>query len=648
MQTSVTQLRTTGVDLGGLMTVLGRHLYSTPIVALRELVQNAHDSIVRRRLEQPEWLAASSVDSAETGSVVSPAFGAAPTEDAEKNCAMAEAALFSSNRITVHCDSVKGIIRVVDTGAGLTEHEIHTYLATVGVGYTRTLREKDDTSGLIGMFGLGFLSAFVLAREVVVTTTSYQDPDVGLRYQSYDGQRYSVTHVAPRPVGTEVALFLRDDFTVLAEEGVLRRELLRYCALLREPVYIGNDKEALNPHLPPWREEEGNTLEHPVRLRRKRMDFAQRFDTMFDPVCTLPVVPSVPLLAGESDAIGLLWVQSGGTYGTSDNRQLSVFCRGMLLDDDARDLLPPWAGFISGVIESDRLTPTASREALQRDNLYYATRQAISEALIVGLSKVAETQPEAWRRVLTRHNEALLGAALCDERLFSLLADAVRIPTSQGDVPARTLKTSKGSVNVMLGSQGGFEDMLFRVLRTPVARGERYAVVPFLRKWVQKYGGVLVELGTSQGNRRLFAEEKLPESEIAFLRQSLAHEERCIPARFAPAELPFVVVPDREALLKRLLEEDDTDKRISTAALRLARNFTAAFDDSTVSNLYLNLDNIAVAALLDRHRQGLECAQMAGMLKSLKVIMAGNDESFDGQNLHESLGLMCSLVANYR
>ncbi len=69
----------------------------------------------------------------------------------------------------------------------------------------------------------------------------------------------------------------------------------------------------------------------------------------------------MPLRAdGNSDATGLLWVQDGATYGTSDNRNLSVFVRGMLLDDDARDL-PPWAGFIGGAIELAVDPPPAAK-----------------------------------------------------------------------------------------------------------------------------------------------------------------------------------------------------------------------------------------------------------------------------------------------
>ncbi|MGV8540192.1 hypothetical protein ACV36O_30250, partial [Pseudomonas aeruginosa] len=73
------------------------------------------------------------------------------------------------------------------------------------------------------------------------------------------------------------------------------------------------------------------------RVQRRDLEFAARFEHDFEPICCLPVRPDERV-----DVQGLLWIQDGGTYGTSDNRNLSVFLRGMLLDDDARDLLPSW------------------------------------------------------------------------------------------------------------------------------------------------------------------------------------------------------------------------------------------------------------------------------------------------------------------
>lgn len=608
--TDASQIRRAGVDLTGLMSVLGKYLYSTPVVALRELVQNAHDSILRRRLEQPGW----------TGMA----------------------------RIHVYADPAQGIVRIVDTGAGLTRHEIHDYLATVGVGYTRGLRQGGhEDSGLIGMFGLGFLSAFVLARRVTLRTTSYQTPTLGHCYVSSTAEQYTVSVIPARAqVGTEVVLELHDQYLALAHDARLHEILSRYCALLREPIWVGAQARSLNPEPPPWRMHAAVPL-HPVQGWRLQREFAARFERNFEPLCCLPVRAH-----DSSDAVGLLWVQDGATYGTSDNRTLSVFLRGMLLDDNARELLPSWAGFIGGVIESDRLTPTASREELQRDAVYGAVQHALSEALVQGLAEVARQQPEAWRRILLRHNEALLGAALCDERLFDLLLEHVRVPTSQGDLPAHQLP-SRGAVHVILESDSGFEEMLFRAMGVPVAYGNRYAVVPFLRRWAQAKGVRLVELGTEQGNRQLFRLEGLPADELAWLEQHLGDGEALVPARFSPEALPLVVVPDREAELKHRLEQDENDKRVSTAALRLARQFTARIDARQTRRLYLNLDNPALQALLAAWRQGNpQAAVAAQLLRALKVIVSaqgrtpsppGSTEA-GGSDLNKALGDLAEAV----
>ncbi|WP_369969297.1 ATP-binding protein [Stenotrophomonas rhizophila] len=581
------EIRRAGVDLNGLMTVLGKHLYSTPVVALRELVQNAHDSLVRRRLEQADWQ--------------------------------------EPGRIEVHGDAVNGIVRIIDTGAGLTQQEIHDYLATVGVGYTRGLRQAgEDDEGLIGMFGLGFLSAFVLARRVTVRTTSYQQPMLGHCYVSSNAEQYTVSPMPARAVGTEVVLELHGSYVHLAQEQNLRDILGRYCALLGEPIHIGQDARAINPEPPPWRPQAGVVM-HPLQAQRRGLEFAAHFERSFEPIACMPLRAD-----GGSDAVGLLWVQDGATYGTSDNRNLSVFVRGMLLDDDARDLLPPWAGFIGGVIESSRLTPTASREDLQRDETYSAVQHALGEALIDGLVEIARQQPEAWRRILARHNEALLGASLCDERLFQLLLEHVRVPSSQGDIKASELP-SRGAVHVILDNGGGFEEMLFRAMGVPVAHGNRYAVVPFLRRWTQAKGMRLVELGTEQGNRALFRTDTLPEADMEWLQTHLGDGEHLLPAHFSPAELPVVVVPDREAELKRRLEDDENDKRVSMAALRLARQFTARIVARAPSRLYLNLDNPAVQALLAAMRAGNpQAASAARLLRSLKVIVSAQARAQDG------------------
>lgn len=587
------EILATQVDLFGLMTVLGEHLYSTPFVALRELVQNAHDSCVRRRLEDPQ------------------AF---------------------EPEIRVVCDPVAGTLAVSDSGAGLTRDEIVRYLATIGAGYTRKLREQHDTDDLIGLFGLGFLSAFVIATRVAVTTTSYQSPDITLLYQSRTGERFSIEAVDARPVGTTVTLHLKDNFRELSDESALRARLLHYCALLPLPVFVGHDPVAVNAQPAPWRVADA----HPARARGIRLDFARRLERRFDPLCTIDVAPQ-----DGTDVRGLLWIHDAATYGTSDNRNLHVYVRGMLLDDDARELLPPWAGFVSGAIESARLTPTASREDLQRDPAYRAVAAAIAEALVAGMKQVAEHEPEAWRRVLVRHNEALLGAALCDDRLFDLLADELTVPTSEGDLAVAVVqRRGQGKLYASLSPRGGFEEVLFRALRVPVVVGTRYGALPFARRHAERRGGAVIELGTAAGNKRVFPPAELPADDLAFLSNMLTRPgQRLIAARFAPAELPLVLVPDREAELKRRVESDEAAGRIASGALGLMRMFTAKIDASVDADLYVNLDNPAIARLLE-HRADVDVAHPGvKLLRALVAFVAGASEAAanEADGLHTAL-----------
>jgi molecular chaperone HtpG len=590
-----TDIHTTEVDLSGLMTVLGSHLYSTPSVAIRELVQNAHDSISRRRIEDPE-------------------FGG------------------GEGRIELHADPARGMLVVRDDGAGMTRDEVRQFLATIGVGYTRELRERSHAEELIGMFGLGFLSAFIIAARTTVRTTSYQSPGETVEYRSTSGERYTLGTGPSRPVGTEVELQLADDHRVLADPGALEATVARYCRLLDVPVSV-NGGEPVNADPPPWRDAGGPVTEHPAQRHRRRREFAEAMDRFFAPVCFVDVAPE-----GESDAQGLLWVQDAATYGGSDNRQVAVYVRGMLVDDDARNLLPRWAGFVTGVIESRSLTPTASREDVQRDSAYESVRAHLHETLVSGLAAVAREQPEAWARVLRRHNEALLGAALSDERIEGLVAEDLHVPTSDGDMTVRELvRAGGGRAHVGLGD-GGFEEMRFRALKVPIALGTRYAVLPFLRRWCRDRGVELVEIGTEKGDSALFRRVTIDEEDARWLASELAgpgHE--LIPAAFEPAAMPFVLVPDREAELKRLIEADEAEERIASAALHLARMHTAGIDGERTARLYVNVEAPAISALLEARRRGADPAAATGLLRAVLALIAAGERGAGRVDLEAAL-----------
>lgn len=601
---SVAEILTTQVDLSGLLTVLGENLYSTPAVVLRELVQNSHDSCTRRAIETAQPV---------------------------------------SGRIVVKGEPSTGKLILEDNGSGLTRQEIIDYLATIGSGYTRKLRNTVQDDSLIGYFGLGFLSAYVVSDRITVWTTSYQEPHTGWRFTSKGGDRYTIEPAEARPIGTQVTLQLKERFQYLADPEALAALLSKYCLLLPLPVFLGSDAEVpINAQPPPWRRSDLPSSE--LARKRDKLSFAQAFESHFAPLATVDI-QSPP----DQHAHGLLWIQDGATYGSSDNRHLAVFVRGMLITEDAKDLLPRWAGFVGGVMESNALTPTASREDLMRDLAYESISRLLNESLIDGLAKLAREDRATWRRILTRHNEALLGAALCDDRLFDLLAPELTIPTSEGELTVNALLArSPGRFLVSLNLQGGIEEVLFRALKVPVASGGRYAVLPFLSQYASKHGVSVVQLGTKEGNQRFFPDVQRNDGAVDWLQQTLARsKQRVVLTRFEPAALPLVVVPDRDSELKERIEQDNADRWLSQAALGLARLYTKNIDGSINSHLYVNCASPVVERLLAIHQSHPErTTQAIQMLKVLAGLLESSTSDSNQGDFQETLRMYSDLIAH--
>lgn len=543
------ELQSADVDLNGLMQVLAHNLYATPEVALRELVQNAHDSCSRRRLEGDDF----------------------------------------EPRIEVVAEPGTRCLRIFDNGAGLTADEIARYLATIGAGYTRVLREDHDHEGLIGAFGLGFLSAYVVSERVQVITTSRSDRGHTHLFQSRDGIRYTVDEHDSRPVGTEVVLHLSREHATLADPGRVRSLLSRYARLLSVPIHA---PDLVNGVAPCWRE----PLHHlPERRRREAVTrTAGWFESHHEVLAAFPLVAVPEVTAG-----GVVWVHDGASWATSDQRGVTVFVRGMMVSDEAKELLPAWAGFAGAAVEADGLVPTASREDLQRDRQWHAVREALRQTLIGGFTSLARDRPAVWRRIVRRHNESLLGAALSDDTLFDLLRDVLEVPTSEGPLTlVEVARASGGRVVIAAGDDSGYEALLHRAAGRPVVDGSRFGAAPFASRWCDATGHPALVLGTRSADASVFPPAHASAELQAQLDAWFGGEDLLVVAsRYAPTSVPLVLVPDRDVLLKRRLDDDTTDKRLGVGLLALTRTFTDTIEQGPAARVFVNLDHPVVQRL---------------------------------------------------
>jgi molecular chaperone HtpG len=209
------------INLPGLLRMLGENIYAEPDVAIREMIQNAHDTCIIRG-----------------------------TRDSG----------YKNPQIHLTFDRAAQTLTIADNGAGMVEKDLHNSLSTIGESFTRIqkdqLREKDARKAalLIGQFGIGLLSAFSISAEVEVITRSYQGT-AAFRWRCKGDIHYEMELCEKADAGTRVVLHILDSKLELLDETRLRQAIKKYADFLSIPIFL-NGTQA-NACTPPW--ENGNT-----------------------------------------------------------------------------------------------------------------------------------------------------------------------------------------------------------------------------------------------------------------------------------------------------------------------------------------------------------------------------------------------------
>src|SRR5690606_8435048 len=212
----------------------------------------------------------------------------------------------------------------------------------------------------------------------------------------------------------------------------------------------------------------------------------------------------------------------------------------------------------------------------------------------------------------------------------------------------------RGKIYVSRAERGGFEELLFRALAVPVVQGRRYGALAVARRWAERRGIPLIMLGTERGEQALFrpvddAELEPGAGEALRLAFAVADAEvEVVLSRYAPEHLPFVLVPDREVELKQRIEADDADKRISTAALGLARLFTETIERRPPLRLHLNVDCEIIGRLgaaLVGDPGGPAATRTLALLRPLVALLSQVDEQQRYMTGEAALRQICELAA---
>jgi molecular chaperone HtpG len=369
------------VDLRGLVDLLSHHLYSSPKVYLRELLQNGVDAITARLAEQP----------------------GAP------------------GRVALHTDGTS--LRVEDTGIGLTEADVHHLLATIGRSSKRDGLES-ARSEFLGQFGIGLLACFVVAEQIRVVSRSARTPGAPpVEWTARDDGSYTVRtlpdEARPEP-GTTVHLTARPG----AGEWLTEKRVLTlakdFGSLLPYDVRVGGTHVTDRP--PVWERPHSGPAARRVALARHCHD---QFG--FTPLDSIDL--DIPLAGVRGVAYVL-----PSAVSPAQRAGHRVHLKGMLLTDRADELLPDWAFFVRCVIDTDSLRPTASRESLYADETLAAVTEALGARVRDWLTELAAGDTERLAQFLSVHHLGVKSLARHDPEMLRTMLPWLPFETTDGQL----------------------------------------------------------------------------------------------------------------------------------------------------------------------------------------------------------------------
>ncbi|MBW8763694.1 MAG: HSP90 family protein [Microbacterium sp.] len=362
------------VDLRGVVDLLSRHIYSSPRVYLRELLQNARDAITARR----------EVDGA-------------------------------GGRITITpLSDASGEFVLRDDGVGLTAAEVADLLATVGRSSKRDIFDM-PRSDYLGQFGIGLLSCFMVADTIVIRSRSARGGAAVEWTGSADGTFQVVELDEELPIGTSVHLVPRFDADDLLRPAAVRELATTFGEFLPVSVTIDAPGGAVD-------------VTHPAPFLGADPDEVAQYGRELLGAGPLDVIElSEPATGTRGVAYVLPFAPPPGA-----RQATRMYLGRMLLSERVDDVLPEWAFFVRAVIDSTGLAPTASRESLVEDAALERVREQLGAGIRRWVLELGLTEPHRLAQFVAIHEVGLKSLVRHDEELARFITRWLTLETTHG------------------------------------------------------------------------------------------------------------------------------------------------------------------------------------------------------------------------
>ncbi|MBM83541.1 MAG: HSP90 family protein [Planctomycetaceae bacterium] len=374
------------VNLRGMIELLSGHLYSGPQVYIRELLQNCVDAITARQ----------QVDAEHVGEIrfelVTGGEGSRPT------------------------------LVVSDNGIGLTEDDLHEFLATIGQSSKRGPEVQRDT--FIGQFGIGLLSAFMVCEELVVITRSAKPDSKTVEWTGRSDGTYQVRVLEHDfEPGTQVFVRSRPGTEEFFEPDFIISRAKFYGSYLPHDIQVrfGDERRLINETAPWDMQFENRDIERDTLLRMGKETYEIDFIDAFRINTEVGGVQGVAFVLPHSASV-------------ASKRAHQVYLKNMLLSDRLDDLLPDWAFFVHCILNVTDLKPTASRESFHDDEDLDAARDAIGASLRGYLVDLSKTDKERLAAIINLHHLPMKSLAVDDDDFYKMFIDWLPFESSSDTI----------------------------------------------------------------------------------------------------------------------------------------------------------------------------------------------------------------------
>jgi molecular chaperone HtpG len=397
MSTNAPQKFEFQAEIKQLLDIVIHSLYTEKEIFVRELVSNASDALEKLR----------------------------HTQITEKEIFDDKAEL----EISLTTDDKAKTLTIQDYGIGMTRDELVKNLGTIAHSgskqFLKALGENGaKNSNLIGQFGVGFYSAFMVAKSVKVYSKSWRTSEPGHVWSSDGSGSYEVEEVADLRRGSKIVIELKDDCGDYSADWKIKEILERYSAFVSFPIKL-NDKH-INTVQALWLRSKNEIKDEEYTEFYKFQAHAHD-----EPRLRLHFSADAPLAINA-----LLFVPKDNTekFGMSRlEASVSLYCRKVLIDAKPKDLLPEWLRFMKGVIDSEDLPLNISRETMQDRSLIEKLNKVVTKRFIKFLSEEAEARPDTFNEFYTEFGIFLKEGAAMDYTHKEQLTKLLRFESSLTD-----------------------------------------------------------------------------------------------------------------------------------------------------------------------------------------------------------------------